>query len=206
MGNSMPTTYNPNSCGGYGNETATTQAPQQRPHTSTLGGRSQKSKKNDSNGPENSRVLFLLYLIHRTWNIMVETVDPKSKRFVLFCRRVNFARLVEMDCECVCVCVCACGFLANRRNLEIERNQMRWDERKSINSIHMQIWNHCAASRPPYDVSFIYSLFIVFYYFFDYVDAIVRLHAWDFRFGFIFFIIVIIIVLSSYIFSGLISN
>lgn len=82
MGNSMPTTYNPNSCGTYGNETATTHAAQQRQHTSTLGGRSQKSKKTDSNGPENSRVLFLLYLIHRTWNIMVETVDPKSKRFV----------------------------------------------------------------------------------------------------------------------------
>ncbi|XP_017482178.1 PREDICTED: uncharacterized protein LOC108371179 [Rhagoletis zephyria] len=29
---------------------------------------------------ETSRVLFLLYLIHRTWNVMVETVDTRSKR------------------------------------------------------------------------------------------------------------------------------
>lgn len=70
MGNSMPTTYNPN---GAFNES----------RTSTLGGRSTKSKKSESAGPENSRVLFLLYLIHRTWNIMVETVDLKNKRQVL---------------------------------------------------------------------------------------------------------------------------
>ena len=44
---------------------------------------SNKSYKNDaqsSSNPENSRVLFLLYLIHRTWNVVVETVDPKSRR------------------------------------------------------------------------------------------------------------------------------
>ncbi|XP_053965358.1 uncharacterized protein LOC128867839 [Anastrepha ludens] len=29
---------------------------------------------------ETSRVLFLLYLIHRTWNVVVETVDTRSKR------------------------------------------------------------------------------------------------------------------------------
>lgn len=69
----MPTTYNPN--GALNAES----------RTSTLGGCSSKSKKSDS-GPENSRVLFLLYLIHRTWNIMVETVDIKNKRydFLLF--------------------------------------------------------------------------------------------------------------------------
>lgn len=114
MGNSMPTTYNPHKCGGngsgngdYGNvatatttmttaTAATTQTSQQRQHTSTLGGRSQKSKKNDSNGPENSRVLFLLYLIHRTWNIMVETVDPKSKRYyIVFVHFVLFKRITR---------------------------------------------------------------------------------------------------------------
>lgn len=52
---------------------------------STLGGRSQKSRKSDKNNgdgsnPESSRVLFLLYLIHRTWNVVVDTVDPKSRR------------------------------------------------------------------------------------------------------------------------------
>lgn len=54
---------------------------------STLGGRSHKSSKKDNQqgttggpNPENSRVLFLLYLIHRTWNVVVDTVDPKSKR------------------------------------------------------------------------------------------------------------------------------
>lgn len=65
----MPTTYNPN---GAFNES----------RTSTLGGRSSKSKKSDSAAPESSRVLFLLYLIHRTWNIMVESVDLKNKKYV----------------------------------------------------------------------------------------------------------------------------
>ena len=31
---------------------------------------------------ENSRVLFLLYLIHRTWNIVVDSVDHKGKRYI----------------------------------------------------------------------------------------------------------------------------
>lgn len=69
MGNSMPTTYHPN---GAFNES----------RTSTLGGRSSKSKKSDSAAPESSRVLFLLYLIHRTWNIMVDSVDLKNKKYV----------------------------------------------------------------------------------------------------------------------------
>lgn len=54
---------------------------------STLGNRGQKSQqtstsnnKKSGDSPETSRVLFLLYLIHRTWNVVVDTVDPKSKR------------------------------------------------------------------------------------------------------------------------------
>lgn len=70
MGNSMPTTYEPN---GALNQS----------RTSTLGGRSTKSRKTESTRPESSRVLFLLYLIHRTWNVMVDTVDSKNKRYVL---------------------------------------------------------------------------------------------------------------------------
>ncbi|XP_055854230.1 uncharacterized protein LOC129917980 [Episyrphus balteatus] len=31
-------------------------------------------------GGESSRVLFLLYLIHRTWNVVIDTVDTRSKR------------------------------------------------------------------------------------------------------------------------------
>lgn len=68
----MPTTYTPNHA--YTAES----------RTSTWGGRSAKSKKSDTAGPENSRVLFLLYLIHRTWNIMVDTVDIKNKRYVRY--------------------------------------------------------------------------------------------------------------------------
>lgn len=86
----MSTTFNPNN-GNFGDGvcTSTTSAGvnntnnnnnNNRQHTSTLGGRSQKSKKSFSAGAENSRVLFLLYLIHRTWNIMVETVDSKTRR------------------------------------------------------------------------------------------------------------------------------
>ncbi|KPJ08354.1 hypothetical protein RR48_13093 [Papilio machaon] len=38
---------------------------------------------------ESSRILFLLYLIHRTWNIVVEHVDSKSSRQVnLFKKKV----------------------------------------------------------------------------------------------------------------------
>lgn len=29
---------------------------------------------------ENSRMLFLLYLIHRTWNVVVDSVDQKGKK------------------------------------------------------------------------------------------------------------------------------
>lgn len=72
MGNSMPTTYDPNGA-----------AFNHQPRTSTLGGRSTKSRKSESVRPESSRVLFLLYLIHRTWNIMVDTVDIKNKRYVI---------------------------------------------------------------------------------------------------------------------------
>ncbi|XP_055598255.1 uncharacterized protein LOC129747895 [Uranotaenia lowii] len=30
--------------------------------------------------PESSRMLFLLYLIHRTWNVVVDSVDTKTKK------------------------------------------------------------------------------------------------------------------------------
>lgn len=42
--------------------------------------RSNNSNNNNYNNPENSRVLFLLYLIHRTWNVVVDSVDQKGKR------------------------------------------------------------------------------------------------------------------------------
>lgn len=74
MGNSMPTTYDPNGAAAFNHH---------QPRTSTLGGRSTKSRKSDSVRPESSRVLFLLYLIHRTWNIMVESVDMKNKRYLM---------------------------------------------------------------------------------------------------------------------------
>ena len=37
---------------------------------------------NKSTSGENSRVFFLLYLIHRTWNVVVESVEQKGKRSV----------------------------------------------------------------------------------------------------------------------------
>lgn len=71
---------------------------QQRHHPncqSTLGGRSRSKGRSKPGvkspgagvdgqpaGGESSRVLFLLYLIHRTWNVVVDSVDPKSKRYV----------------------------------------------------------------------------------------------------------------------------
>lgn len=46
--------------------------------------RSQKSDNSQSQtSHESSRVLFLLYLIHRTWNVVVDTVDVKGRRFYL---------------------------------------------------------------------------------------------------------------------------
>lgn len=53
--------------------------------SSTLGRNKKNPNKNDKtssssvNG-ENSRIFFLLYLIHRTWNVVIETVDLKSKK------------------------------------------------------------------------------------------------------------------------------
>lgn len=36
---------------------------------------------NNNNGhQETSRMLFLLYLINRTWNVMIDSVDNKGKR------------------------------------------------------------------------------------------------------------------------------
>lgn len=33
-----------------------------------------------SNNGETSRMLFLLYLIHRTWNVVMDTMDSRTKR------------------------------------------------------------------------------------------------------------------------------
>ncbi|XP_047517653.1 uncharacterized protein LOC125057798 isoform X1 [Pieris napi] len=38
-------------------------------------------RRKESQNAESSRVLFLLYLIHRTWNVLIEHVDSKSARW-----------------------------------------------------------------------------------------------------------------------------
>lgn len=40
------------------------------------------NNKSTSGNGENSRVFFLLYLIHRTWNVVVDSVEQKGKRLV----------------------------------------------------------------------------------------------------------------------------
>lgn len=40
--------------------------------SNTISGRNQRNNNNNGNHPENSRVLFLLYLINRTWNVVVD--------------------------------------------------------------------------------------------------------------------------------------
>lgn len=40
------------------------------------------NNKGSSGNGENSRVFFLLYLIHRTWNVVVDSVEQKGKRSV----------------------------------------------------------------------------------------------------------------------------
>nr|XP_026487001.1 uncharacterized protein LOC113394046 isoform X1 [Vanessa tameamea] len=42
---------------------------------------SRKWSKREAPNPESSRILFLLYLIHRTWNVVVEHMDSKSTRW-----------------------------------------------------------------------------------------------------------------------------
>ncbi|CAH2106761.1 unnamed protein product [Euphydryas editha] len=42
---------------------------------------SRKWTRKDAPNPESSRILFLLYLIHRTWNVVVEHMDSKSTRW-----------------------------------------------------------------------------------------------------------------------------
>ncbi|CAH2235132.1 jg16123 [Pararge aegeria aegeria] len=42
---------------------------------------SRKWSKKEAPNPESSRILFLLYLIHRTWNVVVEHMDSKSGRW-----------------------------------------------------------------------------------------------------------------------------
>lgn len=57
-------------------------------NTSTLGRRGNTFPKtgkrtadtNQENQQENSRMLFLMYLINKTWNVVVDSVDPKIKR------------------------------------------------------------------------------------------------------------------------------
>lgn len=43
----------------------------------------QQQQQQQQQNPESSRMLFLLYLIHRTWNVVVETVDQKGRKWVL---------------------------------------------------------------------------------------------------------------------------
>ncbi|KAH8327392.1 hypothetical protein KR074_005316 [Drosophila pseudoananassae] len=51
--------------------------------SSCLGGGQNTSSNNNSSTPphngETSRVLFLLYLIHRTWNVVMDTMDSRTK-------------------------------------------------------------------------------------------------------------------------------
>ncbi|XP_050072628.1 uncharacterized protein LOC126560714 [Anopheles maculipalpis] len=42
--------------------------------------RPQQQQQQQSPNAENSRMLFLLYLIHRTWNVVVDSVDQKGKK------------------------------------------------------------------------------------------------------------------------------
>lgn len=64
---------------------------QKQPHPQTRlgsssclgGGQNTSSNNNNSTPPHNgetSRVLFLLYLIHRTWNVVMDTMDSRTKR------------------------------------------------------------------------------------------------------------------------------
>ncbi|CAH0719636.1 unnamed protein product, partial [Brenthis ino] len=49
--------------------------------TSFSSANSRKWSKKEAPNPESSRILFLLYLIHRTWNVVVEHMDNKSTRW-----------------------------------------------------------------------------------------------------------------------------
>ncbi|KAH8379097.1 hypothetical protein KR009_003056 [Drosophila setifemur] len=49
--------------------------------SSCLGGANGSSSNNPPHNGETSRVLFLLYLIHRTWNVVMDTMDSRTKRW-----------------------------------------------------------------------------------------------------------------------------
>ncbi|XP_047994859.1 uncharacterized protein LOC125233057 isoform X1 [Leguminivora glycinivorella] len=74
---------------------------------------SKKTRKPDSQA-ESSRVLFLLYLIHRTWNVVVEHVDSKSARWrgsqtVPSSRRFDSASMPDSD-PGSCYSSCSCSY------------------------------------------------------------------------------------------------
>ncbi|KAJ8727882.1 hypothetical protein PYW08_016267 [Mythimna loreyi] len=68
---------------------------------------------------DSSRVLFLLYLIHRTWNVVVEHVDSKSARWrgsqtvpssgEGLAQRFDSISLVESDLGS-CYSNCSCSY------------------------------------------------------------------------------------------------
>lgn len=60
-------------------ESATIREYTPKPHTSTLDNRNTREK---CDAAGSSRAFFLLYLIHRTWSIVIDTVDSKSKKCV----------------------------------------------------------------------------------------------------------------------------
>jgi hypothetical protein len=63
--------------------TRTTNTADRRTNNHHFHGSTTRSSNNQPNNSENSRVLFLLYLIHRTWNVVVDSVDQKGKRYGL---------------------------------------------------------------------------------------------------------------------------
>lgn len=48
--------------------------------SSCLGAGQNASNNATPHNGETSRVLFLLYLIHRTWNVVMDTMDSRTKR------------------------------------------------------------------------------------------------------------------------------
>ncbi|KAM8709436.1 hypothetical protein ACLKA7_016269 [Drosophila subpalustris] len=62
------------------NETDTKQSQQSHLGSSScLGSGSGNGANATSNSGETSRMLFLLYLIHRTWNVVMDTMDSRTK-------------------------------------------------------------------------------------------------------------------------------
>ncbi|XP_055530854.1 uncharacterized protein LOC129721836 isoform X2 [Wyeomyia smithii] len=48
--------------------------------TTSRNNRQNQQQQQQHQNPESSRMLFLLYLIHRTWNVVVDTVDQKGRK------------------------------------------------------------------------------------------------------------------------------